>query len=338
VAATAKTASGEHVSYHKTINLARSVLPGNDKHSIRVFPPTNLTASVTLNPAIHPIGDFPVSLRLSGITSKKNESEVRWRLRKLTWRIEEHEKMISPACPKHAQKLGGEGKGILHEDVRQIGEGEVSYSKTPWKSDFGAGEVDAEFNCVINPAKKPVCDAEAPNGLLISHNLIIEMVVAEEWIPKNKPKQVTPTGAARILRTQFHLMVTERPGLGVSWDEETPPVYEDVPESPPHYTQMTDFDLTEIGGQVEEFHLDPNTSQPLTAAASSSITARPSSAASTASAGSEPAPAYPGMPTSARGRYVLNVEDLLSAPLEHSQSAVEDEGEEVEIARTETAR
>jgi len=46
---------------------------------------------------------------------------------------------------------------------------------------------------------------------------------------------VHPTGAARVLRMQFHLLVTERSGLGISWDEEIPPVYENIPASPPSY-------------------------------------------------------------------------------------------------------
>jgi hypothetical protein len=327
--AVAKTTTGEKITLTKIIPLTRSVLPGNDKHSIRVFPPTNLTASVNLNPCIHPIGEFPVTLRLSGITSKTKDSTVRWRLRKLNWRIEEHEKMISPACAKHAVKLGGEGKGILHEDIRTVGDGNVDYQKTPWKSDFDAGEVDAEFNCAINPAKKPVCDVEAPNGLSITHNIIVEMVVAEDWSPKNKPTQITPTGSARILRTQFHLMLTERSGLGISWDEETPPVYEDVPASPPPYQHMTDFDLAAIGGQMEEIHLDPNTNQIATTAASSSgANARPSTSGSGSSSGarnSADIPAY------SRGRFILGVDDLLSAPPENRRESTTEEAQQEDI-------
>jgi len=30
-------------------------------------------------------------------------------------------------------------------------------------------------------------------------------------------------------------VVTERSGMGISWDEEQPPMYEDVPASPPLY-------------------------------------------------------------------------------------------------------
>lgn len=45
-----------------------------------------------------------------------------------------------------------------------------------------------------------------------------------------------PTGAARVLRMQFRLTVTERSGLGISWDEEVPPIYQDVELlSPPCY-------------------------------------------------------------------------------------------------------
>ena len=241
----------------------------------------------------------------------------------MNWRIEEHQKMISPACPKHSQKLGGEGKGIQHEDVRTIGEGEIDQQKNPWKNDFEKGDVEAIFNCAINPSRKAVCDNEAPNGMSISHNLVIEMVVAEEWTPRSRPHQITPTGAARILRTQFHLMLTDRPGLGISWDEETPPVYEDVPESPPHYASMTDYDLTSTAGSIEDFHLDPSTSPVGTSAASSSGTVRPQSSGSDRQIRTSN-----GIPTSARGRFVLDVEDLLSAPPEMRRESVHDEQED----------
>jgi hypothetical protein len=242
--------------------------------------------------------------------------------------------MVSPACAKHSVKLGGEGKGILHEDTRTIGEANIDYQKTPWKSDFDAGEVDAEFNCHINPAKKPVCDVEAPNGLNVTHSLVIEMVVAEDWSPKGKPSQVTPTGSARILRTQFHLMLTERPGMGVSWDEETPPIYEDVPASPPHYQPgMTDFDLAEIGGQMEEIHLDPNTSQISRSAAGPSTSrapARPSTSGSGSTA--EGARSSADIPAYSRGRFVLDVDDLLSAPPETRRESTTEGAQEEDIA------
>jgi hypothetical protein len=230
--AVATTSTGEKITLKKDLDVRRAIFPGPDKNSIRVFPPTNLTAAVTLPPVIHPIGDFPIEMRLSGIVHNKDDSQTRWRLRKLNWRIEETQKFIAPACAKHANKIGGEGKGIQHEDVRMVGQEEVKHG---WKHDFDQGNIDCEFRAAVNMAFKPLCDMESPNGMSVRHNLVVEMVVAEEWAPLKKLSQATPTGAARVLRTQFHLILTERAGLGISWDEEQPPMYEDVPASPPTY-------------------------------------------------------------------------------------------------------
>jgi hypothetical protein len=206
LSAVATTSKGDKITYKRAVDIRRAIFPGNEKHSIRIFPPTNLTASVKLPPVIHPIGDFPIEMRFSGI--------------------------VAPACSKHISKVGGEGKGVLHEDVRAIASEEV---KTGWKTDFERGEIDVEFNAACNVALKPLCDMDSQSGMSVKHNLIIEMVVAEEWAPLKKLSQATPTGAARVLRTQFHLVLTERSGMGIAWDEEQPPVYEDVPASPPTY-------------------------------------------------------------------------------------------------------
>ncbi|CRK24778.1 hypothetical protein BN1708_003896, partial [Verticillium longisporum] len=52
----------------------------------------------------------------------------------------------------------------------------------------------------------------------------------------------------RILRMQYHIMLTECAGLGVSWDNEAPPVYSDVPPSPPAYptAQPVDYEALEM--------------------------------------------------------------------------------------------
>jgi hypothetical protein len=189
-------------------------------------------------------------MRLSGIVQNKSDSQTRWRLRKLNWRIEETQKFVSPACGKHSQKVGGEGKGVLHEDVRVVGSEEV---KTGWKTDFDQGNIDAEFRAACNIAAKPLCDMDSPNGMQVKHNLIVEMVVAEEWAPLKKLQQATPTGAARVLRTQFHLILTERAGMGISWDEEQPPLYDDVPASPPTYVE--DLDLAHLDDEASPFGL-----------------------------------------------------------------------------------
>ena len=240
--ASAESETSEVFELTKPLVIQRAIRPGNEKNSVRIFPPTNLTLNVTLPSVIHPLGEFNVLARMSGLTTKGNETQTRWRLRKLDWRIEEREVSISPACSKHAAKVGGEGKGIAHEQSRVIGEQEV---KSGWKTDFEAGEIEGEFVCNINPARKPNLDVTSSNGLKITHALVIEMIISEEWATNKKPKNATPTGVARVLRTQFNLVVTERAGMGIAWDDEMPPLYEDVPASPPRYIHVQDYDLND---------------------------------------------------------------------------------------------
>jgi hypothetical protein len=252
--ATAVTSHGEKIVYHHPLTIQRAVQPGPDKSSIRIFPPTNLTGRVQLPPIVHPIGTFPVTMSLSGVVEKKGDSQTRWRLRKLSWRVEEHSKVISSPCAKHAHKVS-EGKSILHTETRILGNDEM---KTGWKSDFDTigGEINVEFEASLatNSKYKAVCDVESPAGIEVKHNLVVELIVAEEFCPNKSSQLVTPTGAARVLRMQFALVVTERAGMGISWDEEMPPVYEDVPESPPGYGSADKNDGAWGGAVMEDYH------------------------------------------------------------------------------------
>ncbi|KAH8696182.1 hypothetical protein BGW36DRAFT_380390 [Talaromyces proteolyticus] len=236
--ARAVATNGEELVKRIPLTINRSILPGNERSSLRIFPPTKLTGRVVLPSVVHPIGAFPVQMNLSGVVEKGEESQTRWRLRKMMWRIEENQKVVSSACSKHAHKVGGEGKGVLHQETRVIGHNE---EKTGWKTDFdtAGGEINMEFLANIKPGSNPVCDLDVKGCLEVKHNLVIELIVAEEFCPNRNTKLVTPTGAARVLRMQFNLLVTERGGLGISWDEEMPPVYNDVPASPPGYATLS---------------------------------------------------------------------------------------------------
>lgn len=252
--ATAKTSHGEKIELNYPLTIQRAIQPGPEKSSIRIFPPTNLTGRVQLPPIVHPIGVFPVKMSLSGVVEKKAESQTRWRLRKLSWRIEEHSKVISTPCTKHAHKVN-EGKSILHSETRMLGNDEM---KSGWKSDFDTigGEITMEFEASLATRSnhKATCDVESPTGVEVKHNLVIELIVAEEFCPNRNTQLITPTGAARVLRMQFGLIVTERAGMGISWDEEMPPVYEDVPESPPGYGSADKNDGAWGGAIMEDYH------------------------------------------------------------------------------------
>jgi hypothetical protein len=232
--------TGEPIMLSQVLNVKRSVNPGDTpRHSIRIFPPTNLTANCQLPPVIHPIGETTVSMRVDGVVKRNPDlkTQTQWKLKRLTWRLEETQKMISPACPKHAAKLGNveeSKKGVPHQDVRTIGSEDM---KKGWKADYSSpdGTVELEFPFGVLAGANPICDMKAEDGTEISHTLIVEMIVAEEFAPIKKPTQATPTGAARVLRMHFKVTITERAGMGISWDEEQPPLYENVPSSPPAY-------------------------------------------------------------------------------------------------------
>jgi arrestin-related trafficking adapter 1 len=116
--------------------------------------------------------------------------------------------------------------------------------KTGWKADYSSGpdgSIELEFPFSIRADTHPICDVKAEDGTEISHSLVIELIVAEEVAPLRKPHQAQPTGAARVLRMNFNITVTERGGLGISWDEEQPPLYEDVPASPPRYGKSEEY-------------------------------------------------------------------------------------------------
>ena len=238
--ATIQPKTGDPIKLSRNLDLKRAICPPDvPRQSIRIFPPTNLTANCQLPPVIHPIGEATVSMRMDGIVKRNAETKTQnqWKLKRMTWRLDETQKEISPACAKHAAKLGHveeAKKGMPHQDVRTIGTDEM---KTGWKSDYSSadGTIELEFPISIRPDSKAVCDMKAEDGTEVSHVLVVEMIVAEEFAPIKKPNQITPTGAARVLRMHFNITLTERAGLGISWDEEQPPLYENVPASPPAY-------------------------------------------------------------------------------------------------------
>ena len=247
--AVAISANQEKMTTSHTLDLKRSILPpDSDRHAIRLFPPTNLRAEVSHPPIIHPIGEFNVQLSLSGIVNKEKDFIRRWRLRRLLWRLEECSKMVSKPCSKHVQKVGGEGKGLEHLDTKVIGSNEL---KEGWKNDFtlqGGGNTMIEFPCSVDIKSKPACDVSNPTGMSVQHRIMLELIVVEEITNAKHSHQWSATGSARVLRMAFTTIMTERAGQGVSWDDEIPPVYSEVPASPPgyKYERMEDYDPAEL--------------------------------------------------------------------------------------------
>ncbi|CCE82077.1 Piso0_002773 [Millerozyma farinosa CBS 7064] len=104
--ATAKEANSSKLTkVNLPLNISRSVLRGPDRNSLRVFPPTEATAKAVLPNVVYPKSTFPLELKIDNIVS--SNSDRRWRLRKLYWKMLEHVKVKASTCPKHESKLNG---------------------------------------------------------------------------------------------------------------------------------------------------------------------------------------------------------------------------------------
>ncbi|MCJ1467331.1 hypothetical protein MMC07_005955 [Pseudocyphellaria aurata] len=233
------------ITFTRKLTVQRALQPGSERISTRLFPPTNILTRVVLPATIHPIGQFLVQIRVSGIVKDISENmQQRWRVQKLSWRIEEYAHIISPACPKHQHKLALNSpapgnskniKGVLHHLPRELAHGE---SRGGWKTDYAASQTELELSFSIGPSSRPVCDVKSATGLTVEHAMVLEIVLAEEQLMGKNMKFSSLTGVARVLKMKFGVVMTERSGMGISWDEEQPPIYEDVPVSPPGYTAL----------------------------------------------------------------------------------------------------
>lgn len=116
--------------------------------------------------------------------------------------------------------------------------------KRGWKSDFDTadGKIELEAMVEIPLHANAVCRTDASSGIEVRHILVVECIVAEEYMATAHSRGATPTGAARVLRMQFALCVTAHSGLGISWDEEAPPMYEDIPQAPPGYESPPEYE------------------------------------------------------------------------------------------------
>jgi hypothetical protein len=242
------TTSSPTIRFEKSLDVKRSLAPSElPHHSVRIFPPTNIKASVHYPQVIYPIGSNTLSLRLDGIAKHNpgvNTVEF-WKLKKLVWRLEETIKTVAPACDKHTPRDPKDPqakpakKGVQRVESRVIGEKTLF---SGWKSDYssmGDSAVEVELEYMLGKHAKYLCDMKSRDGSEVSHQLMVEMVVSQEWAPANKLTHVTQTGIGRILRMHFCTMLTERGGIGISWDNVAPPIYQDVPPSPPAYSEET---------------------------------------------------------------------------------------------------
>jgi len=242
--------SAKPIKLERRLQVSRSIPPKETPHhSVRVFPPTKITAAASYPQVMHPTGVEKLTLRLDGLTNKNaslhGQVEV-WKLKRVKWSVEETIRTVAPACVKHSppnpkdapQPAESQKKGMLRIDTKILASDEMTKG---WKSDYDAGSIDLEVDYSAATSTHlhfglgalACCDGRSRDGTEVTHSLAVELVVVQE--AANLPRYATSTGSARVLRMHFAAVVPARGGLGVSWDNEMPPIYQDVPPSPPKY-------------------------------------------------------------------------------------------------------
>ena len=229
-----KPDSDNDVFLSRPLHIGRALKPTSDKVHTRYYKPIDTFSHLTLPLMIHPIGLFTGRLQVSNICKKQGNHETRQYLLTLNWRLEEHCTNISPACPKHADRASGEDKGIKQKSMRVIGRDEI---KTGFNHDFETpgGQIDVEFQACVKPGGAYTCDVVSRTGFTVAHMLVVELLFSEHRFPCTAPRYMAPTGSICKMNVQGQVVLTDRAGLGIAWDEEQPPLYEDVPSSPPGY-------------------------------------------------------------------------------------------------------
>ncbi|GMM32203.1 Ldb19 protein [Martiniozyma asiatica (nom. inval.)] len=85
------------VNMDMPIVIKRSIMRGHDRNSLRIFPPTDVTASAVIPNVVYPRSNFPIEIRLDHLVSGTH----RWKMRKLNWRLEESIILKSDHCDRH---------------------------------------------------------------------------------------------------------------------------------------------------------------------------------------------------------------------------------------------
>lgn len=231
------------VKFHHTFPVSRALEePESPHNSARVFPPTNIKVASSYNTVVRPSGGHTVALRLDGLKTFNPKLDIwdLWKVKKVSWKLEQTMKTNAVPCARHAPKDEEEARvGLVRTENRYLGE---KILLGGWKSDFSGsdGTVEMEFDYSLNNFKRNKehpqfhCDSRDRGNIQVSHRLLIELVVSKEYATREKPNNAAPTGTGRILRMYYNVSLTDHYG-GVAWDTETPPIYGEVPPSPPSY-------------------------------------------------------------------------------------------------------
>jgi len=206
--------------FERPIHLNRSYeyLEEGIRH-LRKFPDTSVKCKIFLPTSIHPNSGFLVTIQFTGF--KEDNGDV-WRIDSLSWMLKEYGAIISLPCFQHARHTPIHG--FVHEEKKTVGVGRIG--KGFKYTDAQKSECHVEFE--FFSSSDTTSDVSGPSGIEISHELTLDFTV---FLAKKGAGLST-----RVLSMKCPVVISSRPGMGISWDNETPPIYDHIKDlGPPQY-------------------------------------------------------------------------------------------------------
>ncbi|KAF2223654.1 hypothetical protein BDZ85DRAFT_112392 [Elsinoe ampelina] len=193
---------------------------------------TEFDIDITLPQSIHTGNTFPCSVVLNTHTKEAPNRHRRWSIRRLDWRIEEHETSTSSSCAQHKSDT----KPSISTSTRTLSSGEAELSRRP--DTELADNTTEKFLASLSTRNNPSPDAHLPDRFRVSHTIALELLVAEVPTGPDGLSRTGSSGVVRILKPKFDVVVAPSvPAELVGGAErgQTPPRYNHDGEAPPAY-------------------------------------------------------------------------------------------------------
>ncbi|CAI8506648.1 unnamed protein product [Pichia kudriavzevii] len=182
------TKTEKAINLAQPINVQRSILREQDRNSTRIFPPTDVTATAVIPNVAFPRSAFPVEIRMDHVSTPRR----RWRMRKLSWRMEECTAVKINHCKNHKEKFNS----VVESTKKQNKSAKIS------KNSGGAG------HSVINTYfQKPKRQINNSNNSITPDNVLPDLHPSDDRNIQNiqnaqQRGQGNPN--AQIISTQTH--------------------------------------------------------------------------------------------------------------------------------------
>ncbi|KAG8631194.1 hypothetical protein KVT40_000334 [Elsinoe batatas] len=193
---------------------------------------TEFDIDISLPQAIQPGETFQASVALNTHTKESPNRHRRWSIRRLDWRIEEHETTASSPCAQHKS----DSKPSISTSTRTISSGEAKLARRP--DTELADNTTEKFLASLSTRNSHSPDAYLPDRFRVSHTIVLELLVAEVPTGTDGLSRTGSSGVVRILKPMFHVVVVPSvPAelIGGAEGSQTPPRYDRGGEAPPAY-------------------------------------------------------------------------------------------------------